>query len=298
MNWEYLREEEFKDAVERCGGLCVIPLGCLEKHGQHCPVGTDSLKAMNITEEAAALEEVMVFPTGMWLGEVSGAHSNKDPIGTGCAGFIGLKQETILTILSELCDEIARNGFRKILILNSHGGNKAMLAHFLRRQTYEAKNYATMMTGVRDRLATEDPVGLYQYMQEHRAEYPMLTDSDMDVLKFWADKGTYGGGHADFTETVSVMGYYPDLIAMDRIEAESGLSTHRSDFYTDLGVNIVNAWGVNYPNNIHGFPAWGATQTIGQAMNTYCARRLAKIFKALKQDEDCVRIARKLPPVS
>ena len=46
MKWEYLREEEFEEAIERCGGLCVIPLGCLEKHGQHLPVGTDSLKCI------------------------------------------------------------------------------------------------------------------------------------------------------------------------------------------------------------------------------------------------------------
>ena len=44
MLWENLREEEFEDAIERSGGVCVMVLGCLEKHGQHLPVGTDSLK--------------------------------------------------------------------------------------------------------------------------------------------------------------------------------------------------------------------------------------------------------------
>ena len=32
MRWEDLREEEFKDAIDRCGGLCVLPIGCIEKH--------------------------------------------------------------------------------------------------------------------------------------------------------------------------------------------------------------------------------------------------------------------------
>ncbi|MBQ2931988.1 MAG: creatininase family protein, partial [Clostridia bacterium] len=41
MLWEHLREEEFEDAVKRSGGVCVIPLGCIEKHGQHLPQGTD-----------------------------------------------------------------------------------------------------------------------------------------------------------------------------------------------------------------------------------------------------------------
>ena len=41
MLWENLREEEFDDAIERSGGLCVVPIGCLEKHGEHLPVGSD-----------------------------------------------------------------------------------------------------------------------------------------------------------------------------------------------------------------------------------------------------------------
>ena len=46
MNWECLREDQFQEAIERSGGVCVLPLGCLERHGAYCPVGTDSLKAL------------------------------------------------------------------------------------------------------------------------------------------------------------------------------------------------------------------------------------------------------------
>ena len=290
MKWEYLREEEFKDAIERSGGLCVLPIGCLEKHGQQCPVGTDSLKAMRITEEAAELEDVMVFPVGMWLGDVSGACTIENPVEKGKAGFIALKTETILIVLEELCDEIARNGFRKILILNGHGGNKPILNVFLRRQGCAKRNYATMVASVRSRV-TYDPVAFYQHMLEHRSEYPVLTDDDMEVLKTWAEKGTWGGGHADFTETASVMGYYPELIALDRLEAEDGTSTHKADYLQDAGIAVVGGWGVNFPNDIDGFPSYGVTQSIGQAFNTFCARELAKTFKMLKNDEKCVQIA-------
>lgn len=37
MFWENIREEEFKNAVEKCSKLCVITMGCIEKHGQHLP---------------------------------------------------------------------------------------------------------------------------------------------------------------------------------------------------------------------------------------------------------------------
>ena len=45
MLWENLREEEIKQAVEISGGVCVMPMGCLEMHGQHLPLNTDNLIA-------------------------------------------------------------------------------------------------------------------------------------------------------------------------------------------------------------------------------------------------------------
>ena len=45
MLWEYLREEQFKQAVEQAGGVCAVPIGCLEKHGPHSPLGTDTIQA-------------------------------------------------------------------------------------------------------------------------------------------------------------------------------------------------------------------------------------------------------------
>ena len=45
MLWENLREEEFKDAIEKSKGVCIVPIGSLEKHGQHLPVGMDSIAA-------------------------------------------------------------------------------------------------------------------------------------------------------------------------------------------------------------------------------------------------------------
>ena len=128
MNWERLRAEEFKSAVERSGGLCVLPIGCVEKHGQHLPLGTDIIAARAVVEQAAQMEEVVVFPNAMWLGDVMELHSQKDPFTTGYEGFIALNPKTLLTVLEELCDEMARNGFRKILIVNNHGGNKPLLS--------------------------------------------------------------------------------------------------------------------------------------------------------------------------
>ena len=109
MLWEELREEEFEEAIRKSGKVCVLPLGCLEMHGQHLPVGTDTMTCSYIAREAAKIEPVVVFP-GQWFGSVPGLNMWR--------GTIDLSLELRLRILDELCSEIARNGFKKILILN------------------------------------------------------------------------------------------------------------------------------------------------------------------------------------
>ncbi|MBQ8893440.1 MAG: creatininase family protein [Clostridia bacterium] len=68
MNWEKLRPDQMPEAIERSGGLCILPLGCTEKHGAHLPLGTDSFEVRHHAEQAAALEEAVIFPVAPWLG--------------------------------------------------------------------------------------------------------------------------------------------------------------------------------------------------------------------------------------
>ncbi len=288
MNWEFLRSDEMNAAIERSGGLCILPIGCTERHGPHMPLGTDSLEVKAHVELAATMEDVVIFPTAMWLGDMVGVHGMDKERNHGA---ISLNPHTILTILEELCDEIARNGFRKILIVNCHGGNSSVLDYFLRAQGYKNKNYATMKTNSYDKVVSKADQ-IYAHFMEHREEYPMLTDHDMEVLKSFAEReGGFGGGHADFMETAWIMGAYPGLIAEDRFELENGYSTGRSKHLQELGVSVTRQWAADYPYAYSGHPSTGCTETIGQAFNLYCAKRLAKIFKVLKEDEECVRIA-------
>ena len=294
MRWEYLREEEFEDAIERSGGLCVLPIGCIEKHGQHLPVGCDSIHSKNLVEMAAKLEDVVIFPTGMWLGDVTAYHSvyGDGMIKAHNRGGIGIKTTTLLTVLEELCDEIARNGFRKILIVNGHGGNVNLLGQFTRAQGYYPKPYATMYTGYVNNDVR--PENLYPILLNRKEEFSYLTDEDWAVLEKFSKTGT-GGGHADFRETALMYAFCPEYVAADRFEAESGLSTHRSDYLAKEGVHLTLDWGSNFPNQYNGFAPIGCSENIGKAMATIAAERLARIFKMLKEDEDCVRMAMRLP---
>ncbi|MBQ8321227.1 MAG: creatininase family protein [Clostridia bacterium] len=293
MLWENLREEEFDKAIEVSGGLCIIPLGCLEKHGQHLPVGTDYFEAMSIVKQAAEREEAVVFPIGAWVGEVSCFHSFKDPGTARLRGCVGIKQEILLKILEEICDEIARNGFRKILIVNGHGGNSALLKHFLRCQTYENKPYATLVTSA-FAYSEIDPRRLYGTVSARKGEFDYLTNEDMETLKRFSRTGT-GGGHADIREASMVMAYDKSLVAQDRYDAECGESNHRTDYLSEIGVESANAWLANYPSSYCAYAPHGASETIGRAMTEICVERLAKILSLIKSDEDCVRSAQMLP---
>lgn len=295
MLWENLREYEFEDAISRSGGLCVLPLGCLEKHGQHLPVGTDYFEATDIVMRAAEIEDAVIFPVGAWVGEVSCFHAIKDPWAASLCGCIGIKQETLLNVLCELCDEIHRNGFRKILIVNGHGGNSAMLRHFLRCQTYEKKPYATLVTSA-FAFRDIDPKRLYNTVRAKKSDFSYLSDDDMTTLERFSKTGT-GGGHADIRETSLIMQHDESLVAEDRYEAESGISNHRTDYLTKAGVESANAWLANFPASYEAYAPHGASRAIGKAMLEVCARRLADIFTLIKNDEDCVRSAALLPEV-
>ena len=288
MLWENLREEEFDDAIERTGGLCVIPIGCLEKHGEHLPVGTDYYIARMVAEAAAEMEEVMIFPTSHWLGDVSG-YRIRERFPAKDHGGIGLELNTVLRLLEELCDEIARNGFCKILLATSHGGNAWILPHFVRCQEKKEKPYATLIVNTyHDELMAPDP--LLETIRSRREEFAMVTEEDIAVLESWRPTG-YQGGHAEFIETSEIFSQYPHLVAHDKYEAQrgAGLPTHRSDYLFEMGVRTVRFGAAQYPNSYSGLPPYGASQSIGQAMIKINAEIMANIYKVIKSDDTCLK---------
>ena len=138
------------------------------------------------------------------------------------------------------------------------------------------------------------PPHAYESVASRRADFPYITDKDLEVLKHYMETG-YGGGHADFSETVLMMGLYPGLCAPDKFDAESGLSTHRADYLLQNGINFLPGWDANFPNAFNGFAPHGASESIGKAFAQIAAERLAGIYKLLKEDEDCVRMVQDLP---
>lgn len=290
--WERLREEEFPGAIEASGGLCVVPIGCLEKHGQHQPTGTDLYIARTILEEAAKTEEVVIFPTPHWVGDVAGYHASARNPSAGHGG-IGLNPMTLLQLLEELCDEIARNGFTKICLFSAHGGNAWILPQFLRRQAEKKKQYATLYYTIDDNVDAIIPENLLNTVLRRAEEFPMITPEDIEILKQWQFAGYgFGGGHANFVENAQLMVRHKDLIAPDRYDALSGLSNHKADYLYSKGIRSVRSG--NYPNSYSGYAPHGCNERIGQAMIKLDAERAVKALRAIKEDSSCLQAARSL----
>lgn len=94
---------------------CILPLGCTEQHA-YLSLATDTILATRIATEAAEPLGVPVFPTlpyGLTISRVA------------YAGTITLSYDTFGRILKDLLCGVYNHGFRRILIVNGHGGNNA-----------------------------------------------------------------------------------------------------------------------------------------------------------------------------
>lgn len=289
MLWENLREEEFKEAVEKSGKLCIITVGCTEKHGQHLPLGTDYFIVESLVDKAAELTDTVVLHTGPWFGEVSCFHADKEPASVHRMGNIAIKQSTLLTVLEELCDECGRNGFTKVLIMNSHGGNIFMLDHFLRCQTYEDKPYCTMWAWAPDDDIGE-PENLLREIESRRDEFPFVTEEDIETIKGWMPEG-YMGGHADIREVALTMADHPELVAPDRYDAEDGSRNPRMAEVCKEGLFVANQWYGSFPNCYSGRPAHGTTMGIAKAMQKLNVERIVRIINRVKANDDIIAVA-------
>jgi creatinine amidohydrolase len=107
MNWmmveEYLRRDE----------RAVLPLGCTEQHA-YLSLSTDSILAERLAVEAAEPLRVPVFPVLAY---------GITPYFRAFPGTITLRVETYMSILRDVLDAIADHGFKRVLIVNGHGGN-------------------------------------------------------------------------------------------------------------------------------------------------------------------------------
>jgi creatinine amidohydrolase len=119
-----------REASER---VAMIPLGSIESHGPHLPLGCDPIKTDNLVKEVLKLETVATLPT-LSYSYVASARV--------LPGAIHIKSAILMDYVECICDEVHRNGFNKVILLHGHGGNTSLHTMFCNRMLEKEKPYA------------------------------------------------------------------------------------------------------------------------------------------------------------
>ena len=249
--WDELTAPDFTLAVKQSEGVCIIPMGVIEKHGPQLPLGTDVFTAREIALRAAGKEYCIVYPF-YFAGQIFEAKQQP--------GTIAYSNELLYKFLEETCREISRNGIKKIILVNGHGGNGNFLQYFCQTQLATPKDYA---------------VFLFQ---------PSVDAETRE--KIASMRKTTVGGHADEMETSTVMAIRPDLVKLSAATSQSGDDMNRlqlDNVYTGIW------WYAKYPNHYAG-DAKDANAALGEVSLNQRVNQLAQVIKAIKADNTTLRL--------
>ena len=198
MNWQELRSSEIGSLSRDT--LVVVPMASIEQHGPHLPVGTDSYIGEAI---ASALDQdfegrLLILPMQR-LG--CSEHHMAFP------GTLTLQHETFEDVILEELDSMVRQGFRRFLILNSHGGNQSIGGVIAEKAAHRWPDAQVVFTSWW-RVAAERLKNLVE------GAFPSV-------------------GHACEFETSLMLAFHPDLVNM-ALAVDDGLPPQAKPLQHDL----------------------------------------------------------------
>lgn len=248
VHWEELTGPEFVDAIKRAQGTCVLPIGILEKHGPHMPIGSDLLNARYVALHAAEQQYAVVFPA-YYFGQI--AEARQEP------GTVSYSRELQLALLQATTDEMGRNGCKKILIVNGHGGNNHLLPYFAQTQLEKPHNYV-----------------VYVFDQRVPASGGPA-------------KKTTNDQHAGESETSKMLIVRPDLVHLERAGNESGADQHRLNLPDGVYTGIW--WYARFPDHYAGDGSV-ANKELGEYQVNWWVDSVSKAIVAIKADDVSLKL--------
>jgi creatinine amidohydrolase len=248
VHWEDLTAADFREGIQRSQGVCLLPFGILEKHGPHLPLGTDLLDVRYTALHAAEQEYAVVFPE-YYFGQI--AEAKHEP------GTVAYSRGLQLALLQETTDEMARNGCKKVLIVNGHGGNDSLLPYFAQTQLDKSHDYVVYVFDERT--------------PQHGG--PPRTDK-LDM-------------HAGQSETSKMMISRPDLVHRDRAASESGADQARQKIPADIYTGIW--WYTRFPYHYSGEGAT-ATKELGEYQMKWWIDSVVKAIQEVKGDDVSLKL--------
>jgi creatinine amidohydrolase len=245
-NYGYVKDHPYEVAV--------LPMGATEPHNLHLPYGTDVFEA----ETVASLSCEAAFQRGARVVMLPPVPYGTE---TNLAAFplaMNLNPSTLLAVIRDLVDSVARCGMRKLVILNSHGGND--------------------FKPVLRELIGQTPVHLF-LCEWYRG-------MSADVQKTIFDDA---GDHAGEMETAFGLAYFPHLVATDpqtgRMTADDGaVRSTRLDAVNRGWVSITRPWHLLTTNTGVGNPH-PATAEKGRQLVEVVVQRLSDFLVELSSAE-------------
>jgi creatinine amidohydrolase len=246
--WDDLTATQWPEALERSGRTCVLPFGILEKHGPHAPIGSDLIKAREISLRAAQREYAVVFPDYIY-GQINEARHQP--------GAFAVSDRLALDILDATCEEIARNGFKRILIVNGHGGNPPLIHYFAQTRLAKRRSYVLYFYNQPEHKFPKETAGLWHTEMEKQM-------------------------HAGEDETAMLLELRPQDVHLEHAKDESGEDQKRLTVPPELYTPIW--WYARFPNHYSG-EGGKATPELGKELVERTVAQLAGLLKFVKSDE-------------
>ncbi|MCE7029199.1 creatininase family protein [Jiella avicenniae] len=200
--FEELTSPDLEALAPRLGDMvAVLPIAAIEQHGPHLPLGTDALlaDAMVGTVLARLPDDLPATFLPTFRIGTSGEH-------TGFFGTLSLDWRTMTAALIEIGEGLADSGFRRLVIVNAHGGNTPVMD----TAALELRRRRKMLVGTSSWLRFGYPAGL-------------LPQEEID-------HGIHGGA----VETALMLHFRPDLVRRDKIERFETLQARLAERHTHL----------------------------------------------------------------
>ncbi len=216
--------------------VVIVPTAAIEQHGRHLPIEVDTRIVESVSHLAAerVRGETTVLVTPAVHFGVSGYHM-------GFPGTITLSMGTFITVVEEVCESLIHHGFRRILVLNGHGGNHDPIK-------IAARNIADR-TGV--------AVAAASYWNMAADDLQDIQDTEVDAIP----------GHACGFETAVMMALRPeDALRTDLMTNGTPDASNRGNYFTkrlrrEPLVHLPQQAGVVSPDG------WAADPTKGNVAN-------------------------------
>ncbi len=233
-----------EDAISKNPKLKVIlPVGSVEQHGPHLPLSTDSIIAEHIAIRVSGLLPSILFPT------LSIGYSLEH---AGFPGTVSFTMRTFSSVVTEIAEELHNSGFKTLIAINGHGGNRAILDSTLTSIKHAHPDLKLFAFTISD-------IARVKFNEFRKSPRKMI-------------------GHADEMETSMMLAIRPDMVEMSKaITEEPNFPSAVSLEAEDL-TKVTYAWKTKEVTNsgIIGDPNF-ATAEIGRLLLDYVVETISSI---------------------